>query len=512
MTKFVDASNNVFSSYVNYMDRDNATRNDNRPKYILSELQDEINQFNSYLDYMDNPEKTTELFTSDKDNLNENDKQLLKNALSIAQKNNSIMWQTVISFDNRWLAKNNVYNPVTHELDEKKIKECARGCMNTILDKELIKDSSIWSGAIHYNTDSIHVHISTVEPIPTRKMKKLNIVQINKEWLDKNQILSDGILNKLKYRKNGVTRKNRTAHAELGKRIADCCNKEYGGKYRFGHNIEYINGNINISYLGDANNLPPIAKLIESKEIPNGKFKQSSIDSGKRYVVNNILSQQLENQKINDIIRKDIIQSKKENPLTNDTELCQIFLDIYKRLPSDRRQWQYNMSQLKPLRPMIDRLSKLYIQKYHREEFANLKKLLTQQESKYKEAYGAKYSNNYANNKLSDLYTRMGNSILKEMKEFSKEMRDKKETHNETDFNKSEVKQMTENPQKEHSESPQKLNQEYSYQKNHTNKSYSLFLLERAMNNLKKTLCNDFEHKKNQFAYEQLQQEIENEI
>lgn len=34
------------------------------------------------------------------------------------------------------------------------------------------RKSSIWSAAIHFNTDNIHIHVATVEPFPTRERGK----------------------------------------------------------------------------------------------------------------------------------------------------------------------------------------------------------------------------------------------------------------------------------------------------------------------------------------------------
>lgn len=38
--------------------------------------------------------------------------------------------------------------------------------------REKIEHTAVWSGAIHYNTDNIHIHIATVEPYPTRERGK----------------------------------------------------------------------------------------------------------------------------------------------------------------------------------------------------------------------------------------------------------------------------------------------------------------------------------------------------
>lgn len=168
-TKFVDKFSEIqknskqnkkiktFKSYIDYMDRVEAIRNDN------------FNQFSLYNDYMANSKKTFGMFTSNNDRLTDEQKQEYKKVFKKAYDNNSIMWQTVISFDNRFLTKNNIFDPATGYLDEKKIQKCTRKMMEEMLKLENMVDSGVWTASIHYNTDNIHVHIATVEPNSTRK-------------------------------------------------------------------------------------------------------------------------------------------------------------------------------------------------------------------------------------------------------------------------------------------------------------------------------------------------------
>ena len=91
-TKFCKSADKAFKSYIDYIDRDNATKKDNLDKFNL---------FNDYLDYVGDTKKLGSLFTKDKSQLNEEEKQILKDGFMKAQSNGSLMWQTVISFDNR---------------------------------------------------------------------------------------------------------------------------------------------------------------------------------------------------------------------------------------------------------------------------------------------------------------------------------------------------------------------------------------------------------------------------
>ncbi len=159
MTEFCKPVSHVFANYINYIDRLDSKRNEMLSTYSL------------YNDYMDNPEKTTGLFTKGKLQLKPEEKDALKKVFETARGNGSLMWQTVISFDNRWLEKYGVYDSKTNILDENKLKEVATGAINKMLENEHL-ENAVWSGAIHYNTDNIHIHVATVELIPMRQQKE----------------------------------------------------------------------------------------------------------------------------------------------------------------------------------------------------------------------------------------------------------------------------------------------------------------------------------------------------
>ena len=97
--------------------------------------------------------------------LNKNELQLLLTSLIDVYK------RQVLSFDNRWLKQNGLYNPLTKQVEAAKLKEYTRAAMDKLLEKEALKGSAVWSAAIHYNTDNIHVHIAATEPLPTRPIK-----------------------------------------------------------------------------------------------------------------------------------------------------------------------------------------------------------------------------------------------------------------------------------------------------------------------------------------------------
>ncbi|HFK1812345.1 TPA: MobP2 family relaxase [Bacillus cereus] len=320
-TKFVLPSSDAFQNYIDYVDREEAK----------SEVKLNPKMFETYQDYMGNSEKTSVLFTEHANRLTESEKKSLKEMFKTAHENGSIMWQDVISFHNPWLEKQGIYDEKTKTLDEKKLMDVTRLAMKEMQKREGLEKSSIWSAAIHFNTDNIHIHVATVEPFPTR----------------------------------------------------EC-----------------------------------------------GKRKPKTLDAMKGKVVNNLLDRKQEQKQINDLIRNNMVGRKKEDSVFDwrNQHLKPLFLQIYKQLPSDKRQWQYSYNTIQPLKPQIDELSSRYIQHHHKKDYDQFLQKLDKEVQVFKEAYGeGKYDKkqyeNYKTNKISDLYKRMGNAFLQEMKAYDKEQK-----------------------------------------------------------------------------------------
>ncbi|MEH7035623.1 MobP2 family relaxase [Priestia megaterium] len=376
-TKFITSDKKAFQDYVDYVDREEAKKEQGANEKL----------FTLYQDYMDNPDKTSSLFTQQSNRLNKEEKKQLKKLFETAQKNNSIMWQDVITFHNPWLQENGLYEADTHTVDEKKLMDITRQSMKEMLKRERLNESAVWSAAIHYNTWNIHIHIATVEPQPTRE---------------------------------------------------------------------------------------------------RGKRKPKTLDAMKSTVVNQILNRGEQHQKINDLIRKDMVGKKKQDSSLRgkNRDIQPLFLQIYNHLPEDKRQWQYSYRTLKPMKPFIDVLSHKYIEKYHNHEYQQLLKKLDKEVEELKKAYGEgkgdeKRYKNYKQTKIDDLYKRMGNAFLKEMKEYDKQQQ--------------QIKRMAES--KKQSKRPANFNQKVSMH-------FALKKMERAFKS-------EYESWKNQKHYEQLQKDIE---
>jgi hypothetical protein len=167
--KFVSSKNNKFGTYIDYMDRDEAARTNKYKDYTFAFDDLKKTDLATYTEYMGRPQATSGLFSIGSDELNHDEIKTLKNQFLIAQQNGSLMWQDVISFDNEFLSKYQLYDKENDQLDDKKIKQAVRIAVSDMLEREGMSNSAIWSGAIHYNTDHFHVHVAIVEPEPTRE-------------------------------------------------------------------------------------------------------------------------------------------------------------------------------------------------------------------------------------------------------------------------------------------------------------------------------------------------------
>lgn len=337
----------VFRGYIDYIDREEATRNKNTDRYNL------------FQNYMGNPEKTHALFTKTKDNLTAEEKEVLKDAFSQAYDNGSLLWQTVVSFDNQWLEQNGLYNRTTHILDEPKLNEITRLAVSKMLEKENM-DHALWSAAIHHNTDNIHIHIAITEITPMREKKEFTEYKFVKE--------KEKYVNEKGYEDFRIVKKKVPVLDEKG-------NPQTYTEYR-------------------------------------GKFQQSSLAVLKRTYVNEIINEREINEEINRVIREVMIQSVRDNPLVKDRELVNDFIALCSHMPEcNKNMWNYNNSIMANVRFEVDMMTKKIIDKYHGEDMKKLDEILIKQSDNYKAAYGG-MSKDYRTGKLNDLYSRMGNAVL----------------------------------------------------------------------------------------------------
>lgn len=408
VSKFLPSSAKKFSSYINYIDREDAKRNYTFSTYSL------------YNDYMGNPQKTTSLFNNKTDCMSEPEKKISKELFRKAQENESIMWQDVFSFDNKWLENQGLFNTRTKELDEKKLKNAVRESINYCLDKQGINESATWNGAIHYNTDNIHVHIAICEPNPTTK---------------------------------------------------------------------------------------------------RGKKTQKTLDTMKSKLVNELLDTNEYYKEINKSIRENLVQPNKEFSIESDKYMKELMIKAIENLPTDKKQWKYGYNTMKDTNKYLDMMTDHYIKTYKKDEFDDLVSKLDEHEKVLKEIYGVgsreKYKD-YKQNKLDDLYKRMGNSMIPEIKEFIK----KENVLSNNSINKINFEKMFNeepiqqnkyiNDAKNNMENKSDLDSIVKNKFKKRTHNRKVILSKKDMNKIKKALGNEFDNIKNVNYYEKLQHKIDN--
>lgn len=305
-----------YSSYINYIYREEA----------LDESEDTPNYFSNYIDYMNDRKKGAFGFDDKKDKLEQQEVLNKAKAFDEAKNDNRILWQDVYSFDNSFLEEQGLYNSKTNNLDSKALIHSVRDSMNKFKQSDKI-NHLVWTGAIHRNTDNIHIHVASVN-------------------MDQNVVRE----------KDGIQRGART-----DKTLNDMKSK-------------FINQLINRNHRLDI------------------MTKQRD-----RLVKNDFLDKPTE-------IQKDTLEMLKN------------------RLPESKNKWSYNRKEMKELHPLIDEYTHDYIKRNHGKQYEEYHQMLDQETALNKRLYGTgtkeykKYENTKTN-KLNELDERMGNALLRNLKE-----------------------------------------------------------------------------------------------
>lgn len=145
-------------------------------------------------------------------------------------------------------------------------------------------------------------------------------------------------------------------------------------------------------------------------------------------------------------------------------------------LPKDKKQWHYNYNTLYDVRPLLDKITTQFIEENFKEDFKELNKLLEEQGERLKDLYGEganEYYKNYSEGKIKELYTRMGNATLSNIKKYVYEEEKKK----------------------------------YMNRSNLTEKKP--IITQKMINSFKRNLRKNFTSIKNQIEYEKLEREKE---
>lgn len=349
--KFAPPNARKYSSYIRYMARDEASRAAvyrEESNFAFDQLKKK--DYEAYNYYMSNPEKASGLFDNTSNHLSQEGIKALQKQFQKAHQAESNMWQIVVSFDNQWLEKFGAYEPGKHKLDEVLVMNAARRGINEVL-KTAHMEQAVWSGAVHYNTDNIHIHFAVVEPIPTKA----------KRWYQDKET----------------------------------------GKWKY--------------------------------ERP-GYLPYQAIRRLKSQVANTIADRVQEHRKFDDLIREQV--GNRENlkyRLRASFHLQKLYQQLYQVLPDDKRLWRYNNNAMAAFRPQIDAISQYYIDHFKSKEFQELKERLSLEKDFIKETYGESQkmksrAEDYETAKLHELYSQLGNTILKDLIRYDRQLKGQRQT------------------------------------------------------------------------------------
>lgn len=179
-----DDPSQTFEGYLDYMDRKNAllaqSKLTDEERVSLGEinkrLADYSNLSKAQIEIMqkETQEKiwslNTGMFDFSNDDLTQKEVEQYKELFDRANKNESVLFQDVVSFDTKALIEAGIYNPYSNELKREPLIMAGRKMMNVLYEKEKLNGSTISVGEIHYNTGHFHVHFATTEVEPTREM------------------------------------------------------------------------------------------------------------------------------------------------------------------------------------------------------------------------------------------------------------------------------------------------------------------------------------------------------
>lgn len=157
---------NNYGFYVDYMDREDTKMEEKIEE--LNKVSDSIKN-DTYIQYMENPLKTNNVFNGGSQSLSKDEIKKIKESFVESQKNESPMWQQVFSFDNNFLKENGLLAD-DGKLYEEPLKNATKLAMKEFKNQMNFNDTMEWVGAIHYNTDNIHIHIAVVEQESSRSI------------------------------------------------------------------------------------------------------------------------------------------------------------------------------------------------------------------------------------------------------------------------------------------------------------------------------------------------------
>ncbi len=169
--EFNQIYNEDYSKYLGYMVRQQAIAS---KKQLSKKDIEEMKRISGAMDKMGMPKSDPsklliDVWTNDKDKMTLGDRKEFQDKMDAAKKHGSMLWTDVVSFDNRWLERQGLYNPETGELKSDALREASRKMLDVLGKREQL-NQPFWLASVHRNTDNIHIHFAIMEKENSRKM------------------------------------------------------------------------------------------------------------------------------------------------------------------------------------------------------------------------------------------------------------------------------------------------------------------------------------------------------
>lgn len=169
-----------------------------RPAAFKPKEHTDEEEYKDFLDYMRNNEKSEGAFDTDHDLLTKEQMSAYREQERVARDNGCPKYGGVISFNNEFLRNNGIM--IGSAIDYIKLKNVVRNGINKMIDKsdKLSADNINWIGAIHENTDNIHIHFAMY---PLERTTRRNHKDKNQDCIEQDAIktlkstIANGIIN-----------------------------------------------------------------------------------------------------------------------------------------------------------------------------------------------------------------------------------------------------------------------------------------------------------------------------
>lgn len=290
------------------------------------------------------------------------------------------------------------------------------------------------------------------------------IVSFDNDWLKEQEVLVDNVIDEEKLK-----------HTARHMMLSLLKERKMQNDVYWVAQLHYDTDNIHFHVAMVEKNPTNVLDMTEEEEKNHGFFSQKSINQMKSTCVRELADRSTEKQQIQDVARKRILGVAKEKQFKEDYR--ELFEQLANKLST------YNYQNLKPHeKKWINTFSYEILQKHFSSEYQRFSELTSNEQEFYRRTYGDRSKEmfqDYSENCEKDLLKRLGNTILKQIKEY-KNNRDSVGFKNyqklSDELFKSLVNKEDKSPVMNHKSSEQKLTLSHQIKEREFSRSFSSLL------------------------------------